>query len=73
MVYLCLFHFYLFKFEKLKTQTMLKKISNLGTNLDKKEQQSINGGGPGWTTRCRTAKDCPPWGSYCDNGYCQYF
>ena len=49
---------------------MLKNITNLGTKLSKTAQKTINGG---WRNiRCYTDKDCPPWDSFCLNGYCQY-
>ncbi|WP_272151017.1 hypothetical protein [Tenacibaculum aiptasiae] len=49
---------------------MLKNISKLGVALSKKEQKLVNGG---WRNiRCFTYKDCPPWDSFCLNGFCQF-
>ncbi|WP_299105790.1 hypothetical protein [uncultured Tenacibaculum sp.] len=49
---------------------MLNSISRLGKELNKDEQKNINGG---WRhIRCFKDSDCPPWDSFCLNGYCQY-
>lgn len=56
---------------------MLKKISNLGSTLNKTEQRSINGGR---RDECTSAKDCylatggqSSLSDYiCINGYCAF-
>lgn len=62
----------------LKNYIMLKNISNLGTELSKKEQKQVHGGR--WGT-CNTALDCKRrWANHpifanegfsCWLGYCQ--
>lgn len=63
---------------------MLRKISNLGAILNKKEQKSIQGGGPcSLPPTCRTKSDCynacfGPGDVFCTaerwgTGYCGFY